>query len=133
MKRILSIILVLVIVFTISLPVLAAENEITISPRYSNIAVINAQLSINSNTGVATCRANSGFTGASSQKLTCTLQRKSGSSWVTVKSWSTTSTASALLTKYYAVTSGHTYRLRVTCYVYNSSGTVIEVGSCNSN
>ena len=132
MKRILAMILVLAMLVSMLTLTVMAEGETTIMPRYSYIDVINSRLSISSS-GLASCNANSGFSGGASQKLICELQRYNGSTWTTVKTWTKTSTYSANIAKQYAVYSGYTYRLRTTCRVYNSSGTIVEIGVCDSN
>lgn len=132
MKRILAIIMALMVALsTLSLTVTAVDNN-TVTPRYSYINVINSSLSI-SKLGLATCKANSGFFNGASQILTCKLQRYNGSGWTTIKTWSSTSEYSTAITKQYAVPSGYTYRLRATCSIYNASGTLLEVGICDSN
>ena len=132
MKRILAMILALAMLASMLTLTVMADGETTIMPRYSYIDVINSSLSI-SKLGIASCNANSGYSGGASQKLICELQRYNGSSWTTVKTWTKTATTSALISKTYAVYSGYTYRLRTTCQVYNSAGTILESGVCNSN
>ena len=132
MKRILAMIFLVVLLASLMVLTVTADAESIIMPRYSYIQVINSRLAIG-NLGMSSCNANSGFSGGASQKLTCELQRYEGSTWRTIKTWSTTSTSSALISKNYAVASGYTYRLRTTCYVYNSAGTILEIGICDSN
>lgn len=132
MKRLLTIIMLIAVVLSLLALSAGAESETVVMPRYSYIDVINSSLSI-SKYGMATCNANSGFNGGASQTLTCKLQRYDGSTWTTVKTWSTTVSSSARISKQYAVYSGYTYRLRTTCKVYNSAGTILEIGICDSN
>lgn len=132
MRRVLAIICILAIVLSMQIPVLAAENENAISPRYSYISALSAGLNI-SNTGIAACSAGCVIDNGDSLVLTCSLQRYNGSTWTTVKSWSATAARSTVLQKSYAVYSGYTYRVRTTCSVYNSNGVLVESGTCYSN
>ena len=133
MKRVLCLILSVVLLLTITTPVLAAENENVVTPRYTHIAMIYSNLSINSATGLTACQADGYAPTASSVKLTCKLQQYNGSSWTTVKTWTATGTDIATLSKNYAVYSGYTYRLSASFSVYNASGVLVESGICNSN
>ena len=132
MKRILSFALVLTLAFAMILPVMAAENDQTISPRYSYISMLETDLTINPSSGIATCGATCYTNGASSVKLVCRLQRYENKTWNTVYSWTSTGTNIATITKQRAVYSGYTYRTFTSCYVYNASGALVEVGSVYS-
>lgn len=132
MKRILCGLLAVIVVLTTVVPVMAAEGESSVTPRYSYIQSLHASLSINS-IGVASCDAAAVAYGGDSVRLSSALQKYTGSSWTTVKAWSTTAARTAGLSKNYAVPKGYTYRLRVTCTVYNASGTMIESGTLYSN
>ena len=132
MKRFITMVIVVTLLAMMVMSV-AAEETTVVMPRYSYVDAINSRLSINEATGLASCNVNSTFHGGASQKLTCELQRYNGSGWVTVKTWSTTSTMSANIAKQYAVYSGYTYRVHAICRVYNSSGTIMESVYCDSN
>ncbi len=54
------------------------------------------------------------------------LQRKNGSSWTTIKTWTDRYEAYAMVSNYYAVTSGYQYRLKLTHKAYDSNGNLIE-------
>lgn len=60
--------------------------------------------------------------------LTMELQRSSnGSSWTTIKSWSTTGSDFVSLDKsWYIVTSGYSHRVVATATAYNSAGVFME-------
>lgn len=133
MKRFLIIVLVLSVVFSLSIPGIAAESVQTVTPRYTCINTLNARLAIDERFGLAACNTNAGFSGGSSMVLTCKLQQYNGSTWVTLKSWSESSAYSIAINKNYAVASGYKYRLRVSCSVYNSSGTLLDSGYIYSN
>ena len=133
MKRFICIMLVVVTVFACTTPVLAATEEPPITPRYSYIEGIQSSLSIDETTGLAMCHSSTYAIGGSSIKLTCTLQRKNGSSWSTVYSWSKTASQNAVINRSYGVYSGYTYRVKAVCSVYNSSGRVVETGTVYSS
>lgn len=133
MKRTLCFVLAVVMAMTFVVPVMAAVSEPPVSPQYTYIQRLNAGLTINEATGLTSCTAGCFVVGANSVTLTSKLQRYNGSSWTTVKTWTTTTTQSAALNKNYAVYSGYTYRVRVSCSVYNSSGTLLESGICYSH
>lgn len=61
-------------------------------------------------------------------KVTIKLQKKTGSSWTTMQTWSKTATglAGAKASGTRAVTAGLTYRVYLTGYVYDSNGNVLE-------
>lgn len=132
MKRILCLILVMLLVMLSVTPVLAAESESVVMPRYSYIAQMYSGLQIGK-LGLSACRANCYVEGAASVELSAKLQQYNGSTWTTVKTWTATGTDIASISKNYAVYSGYTYRLRVTCAVFNAAGTLIETGTCYSN
>ena len=132
MKRILCLILVFVLLTLSVTPALATENESTIMPRYSYIAKLYSGLQIGS-LGLSACRANCYVENADHIVLTAKLQQYDGSSWTTLKTWTATGTDIASISKNYAVYSGYVYCLRVTCAVYNASGTLVETATCYSN
>lgn len=128
MKRLLCLILTLTLLMLVATPVLAAESEVAVTPRYTYIARIYSHLTISNTTGLSACQAHGYSPTASSVKLTCRLQRLNGSTWTTVKTWTTTGTDYVALDKNYAVAKGYTYRLSVSFSVYNTSGTLLESG-----
>ena len=133
MKRLFCVLLAVLILITTILPVMAADNEQAISPRYSYIEGLSASLAIGK-LGLSTCNAACVAYGGGTIKLTSVLQRYNGSSWSTVKAWTTSTThTSTALSKQYAVTSGYTYRVRASCGVYNANGTLVESGYIYSN
>lgn len=132
MKRILCLILALLLVMLSVTPAMAAESESTIMPRYSYIAKMYSGLQIGS-LGLSACQGNCYVENADHIVLTARLRQYDGSSWTTVKTWTATGTDIASISKNYAVPKGYTYCLRVSCNVYNASGTLIETGTCYSN
>lgn len=133
MKRMLCLALAVIVVMTSVIPVMAAVNEPSVSPRYTYIQRLSAGLTINETLGLTACTSSSVVYGADSVKLTCSLQQHNGSYWITIKSWNATTMPSASIAKNYAVYSGYTYRVKTSCSVYNSSGTLLESGVCYSN
>lgn len=127
MKRIFCVLLTLILMAAMVVPAMAAEQKPSVSPRYSYIQGISAGLTIGT-FGLTDCTASSVVFGGDSVVLTCSLQQYTGSYWTTVKSWTSTDNPSALIAKNYAVYSGYTYRVKASCAVYNSSGTLLESG-----
>lgn len=132
MKRFFCIILAVMLLAALAMPAMAAEEESVISPRYSYIEGLSASLAINS-WGLTDCYASSVVFRGDSVVLTCSLQQYNGSYWTTVKSWTSTDKPSAAIAKNYGVYSGYTYRVKASCSVYNSSGTLLESGYIYSN
>ena len=132
MKRITCVLLAVMLIATLAVPAMAVEEESTITPRYSYIEGLSASLSINS-WGLTDCYASGVAYRGDSMVFTCSLQQYNGSYWTTVKSWTSTTKPSATIAKNYAVYSGYTYRVKASCSVYNSSGSLLESGYLYSN
>ena len=132
MKRIICVLLAVMLVAALVVPAMAAVKEPSVSPCYSYIEGLSASLSINS-WGLTDCYASGVVYGGDSVVFTCSLQQYNGSYWSTVKSWSSTTKPTATIAKNYAVYSGYTYRVKASCSVYNSSGTLLENGYIYSN
>lgn len=132
MKRIFCLILAILLLTASATPVLAAEGESVVMPRYSYIAKMYSGLQIGT-LGLSACRANCYVENADHIVLTAKLQRYNGSTWTTVKTWTATGTDNASISKNYAVYSGYTYRLRATCAVLDANEKVLESGTCYSN
>ena len=133
MKRVVCLILVLLLTMLSVVPAMAAVSEPSVSPQYTHISKMYAGLAIDETIGLTACQANCYAATGDSVKLTCSLQRYNGSSWATIKSWSTTGEHTASISKNYAVYSGYTYRLKATCSVYSSAGVLLESGIIYSN
>ncbi len=114
-----------------------AENAGTqgvITPQFTYISLLSPGLSINSS-GRATCMGlASAYDSSHTTWLTVELQKSTGSSWSTIKSWSASSTGTSVATVYadYYVVYG-TYRVCATAEVYNAYGTLLESKSLYSN
>lgn len=91
--------------------------------RYIVLTKFFAELTINSK-GYASCTAYAYARTGCSCDVTLELQQKSGTSWKTIKEW--TSTGQTIdFSKGLYVTSGHDYRLKISADVYNS-GILVE-------
>ena len=132
MKRVLCLILALLLVTLSVTPALAAGNESTVMPRYSHIGKIYAGLQIGS-LGLSACQANCYIESGDHVVLTVQLRQYNGSSWTTLKTWTATDSSYAAISKNYAVPKGYTYCVRASCAVYDASGTLVDMGICNSN
>lgn len=94
------------------------------SPRYAALSRFSATLSINSN-GCATCLG----TAITNINYTCDatleLQQKVGSSWETIKDWSSSGDMNSFSKSWY-VASGYDYRLKLSVDVYTIGGKWVE-------
>ncbi|HWQ51434.1 MAG TPA: hypothetical protein VN369_06475, partial [Terriglobales bacterium] len=133
MKKIASLFLAILMLFAGIVPAYAIdfpapqESQGTVSPQYAYISALISALEINSS-GKAVCAGAVILTSNNnSVELTVTLQKKSGSAWSAVKSWTEWGEGKDGVTmeNSYYVISG-TYRVAVTAKVYNSSGTLVE-------
>lgn len=92
-----------------------------------------ASLSINEDTGVATCNsycyAASGYT----VKIQCKLQQYTGSTWSTLKTWSVSGPYYANVNENWTVTGGFTYRVYCLFSIYNSAGALVETGTTTNS
>lgn len=111
----------------VSVPTYAVNNTNLIKPYYVGASDANCTLSIVS--GKATCRGlltlRSGYTAS----LTLSLQKYSDGEWKTQKTW--TGSGSAIQKPYY-VSSGYTYRSKLSAKIYNSSGKYVETVTATS-
>lgn len=95
-----------------------------ITPYYVAITLIDNTLSRSGNT--LYCYASTQVKSGYKAGTTVILQRKNGSDWDDVTSWSTSANTSATIDKTYTATTGNTYRLMVSHYSYNSNGALLE-------
>ena len=117
MKRAVSIVLTCLMLVACALPVFAEDEQVDeqsiTDVRYSTIDTPYASLSISGST--ASCYSKLTAKRSVSLKIKMTLQKKSGSTWSNVQSWSASKTGTSLtLSKTKSVTSGSSYRLKVT-------------------
>ena len=132
MKRIFSVVFLLIVVMLAVVPVMAAEGESVVSPRYSYIGRIYSDLSIGT-LGFSACHADCHAEAGDYVVLVAKLQQRDGSNWVTLKTWTATDDNAASISKNYTVAKGYTYRLSASCSVYSASGVLLESGICNSH
>ena len=133
-RAVYSLILVICILSS-SLGAFAAENDVQgeYSMRWSNIDAIGAGLTINS-TGYSTCTTSLEITNSGdSGTLYMYLQRYANGSWTDVTSWSTSGSTYLSQTGHYYVSSGYNYRVHAIAYIFNSSGTLKEIGTQDSS
>lgn len=117
--------LVLAICLLLAIPAHVSASEMT--PRYTNINSITADIDIANISGIATCTAS--FLAkdqVSNIKLVATLYHLVDGNWYAVKSWSTSKIGTASITGYYAVPRGNTYKLCAYGYIYDSNGNMLE-------
>ncbi|GHV05891.1 hypothetical protein FACS1894217_03540 [Clostridia bacterium] len=122
-RRIMAMVVALGMVLSVGTISVAVEAA---TPLWANVNATTASISFSG--GNAGCTVTIiGKTGTTSISATCTLQRKVGTSYTTVGSWSASSSSQTLSSsKSYAATSGQTYRLSVTAKV-TKSGTVENI------
>ena len=123
-----SLLIIISCVF-ISTPALAGEKTINtsnipiITPQYTYINSASSLLTISD--GTATIKGSVQKTPSGKNiSLTCTLQKKSGSTWTNVKSWSDSSTTdpSVYISEKYTVSKGE-YRVKTNYSVSGTNGT----------
>lgn len=130
MKRIFATILAIVMLAAMAVPAIAAVPEDTVvSPQYTYIKSNSVNLTINESTGVATCTSSCYATSGYTISIECKLQRYTGTSWSTVKTWTVSANRLATVNEEWTVSSGYTYRVYSTFRIYNSSGTLLETGT----
>lgn len=133
MKKVIPLLLVVILLALWVLPVTTLALEEGASPRFDYISRVSTNVSINKNTGIATCTATCWAPTAASVKLVCRLQQYKNGTWTTIKTWSDTSTHQGSIAQQRAVYSGYTYRTYTSCYAYNAAGTLIETASLYSS
>lgn len=112
-----------------------AEAGSGIQPRYDLTDTVTAGLSISSS-GVATCKGRIAPTyDDCTSSVTVRLQRKSGNSWVTLRTWtaSGTGTHGSSAGGIYTLTTHGTYRVYVSGTVVASDGTREPVSKSTPN
>ena len=121
--------LILISCVFISTPALAGEKPISasdipiITPQYTYINSASSLLTISD--GTATIKGSVQKTPSGKNiSLTCTLQKKSGSTWTKIKSWSDSSSTapSVYISQKYTVSKGE-YRVKATYSVNGTNGT----------
>lgn len=105
----------------------AAIAEQGIQPYYANMSQFTAMLNI-STTGKATGSGQICLSGsAAAGNLTLELQQYTGSNWMTIKNWnSTTGSVRISQVEVWYVMPGYDYRILATAEIFNSTGVLIE-------
>lgn len=107
----------------------ANDEGVGVVPRYALIRSFYATLDVDSSSnGKATCSAGADVTNSFKISIVAELQRKSGGKWQTLESWSNSGIYSVYVSNggEYYVTSGYSYRVNATAYVYDSAGKLVE-------
>lgn len=126
-RRIFSLVaLILLMTSMLAIPAAAAEETPAVTPRYVNIALINASINVNSS-GKASCysfveTANTSY----KISLTLGLQRYENGYWTTIKTWSGSGTGEVTMDKSWYVTPGYYYRTAASATVRTSGGSYVE-------
>ncbi len=137
-KSICTIFIVLIYVFSV-VPVYAINETHdlrtpgSIAPLFTHICILTPGLTINSS-GKATCIGDvTIYNNSYSTVLTVQLQKSTGSSWSTIKTWTNSGTGitGVLIEENHYVVRG-TYRVRATAKVYDTYGMLLETQSLYS-
>lgn len=133
MKKLISVLIVAVIMVCSAAPALASDSNNCMiekpiaGEKFQALSIVTASLRINAST--ATCK---GVARASrngySIRITMRLQKKTGSTWTNVASWtgSGAGTIGAALNKTKSGLSAGTYRTSLYAAVFNNSGSYVE-------
>lgn len=125
MKRFVSLLFTLVLVFSLTIPAFAAENS-QVQPRYKHIISFGTSITYGS-WGIATCSSSVTIDPGYKVTLRLTLQRSSGDgSWENVETWTDEGNAGAAISERRALYSSYSYRVVATATVYDLNGNWIE-------
>lgn len=128
MKRVLSVMFILLLVVSMIAPVHASDIQ-RITPRFTYVDSVWVCINIDPTWGIATCEGEVAAKDGYLVKTVVHLQAYKNRSWETIKTWTAEDHYSSYVCGSYAVMSGYTYRAFVIGYIYNSDGAVIEVVS----
>lgn len=127
MRKVLSAILAVLLVVSLTIPSFAATTDKNVvSPRYTYIKMLTANLSIDESSGVSNSRASCYSANGYTVEVECKLQQQTGSGWSTLKTWVATGNGYASINKDWAVASGYTYQAYITYRIRNAAGSVLE-------
>ena len=124
MKRLFSILLVLFLfVSCFPLNTLAVDDNDPIpdDPEYTRTDAIGAGILISSGTAYCSCFVSPTYS-TDSVVLHMQLQKKEGSNWILVASWSTSGSGDLAINKDRQVASGYTYRVWASSVCYDDDG-----------
>lgn len=127
MKKALTLLLSLVLVFGVLAPVAYAAPAVrAVQPRYIRIGSFDTAFNINSN-GKATCYASvESWYDTDTVDLTMELQRLEDGTWTTIKTWTGSGTHFTTLDKIWYVLTSYEHRIKVTAKIYNAAGVLLE-------
>ncbi|MCR5702993.1 MAG: hypothetical protein K6G85_00105 [Eubacterium sp.] len=127
-RKIMMLLMVFVLIINTQWSIRADDAENEISLRYTHISSISAGLSIDSS-NVANCLGTVTIRDNYKSRMYVSLYKSSSSgSYSRIKMWAQdfTGTGMKIMNKYYTVTRGYKYKVKVEVRIYNSAGNVIE-------
>lgn len=101
-----------------------------IGTRYTYISILEAGLSISGST--ASCYGSVSSSSSYDISIRMTLMRKTGSIWVTVKTWTGSGDFTVYLLKSYGLSTTGDYKIIVLGKILDSAGNVLESASRSS-
>ena len=122
MRRGMAVVVAIILIASMAVPASAS-----VTPRYSHTDYIYARLEIDDFWGVATCEGELMAYDDVPVDIIVYLQVYKDGAWQTVKSWYASDMMNVYLCKSYAIYRGYEYRTYVEGYVYNSSGSLVEI------
>lgn len=128
MKKIMSLLLAIVTMCVLLVPASAAVKD-PVEPQYEHTRYLYAVISIDQNTGLATCGGDVCAKGWNPVKVVVQLQQLKDGVWRTLQTWTNTGTMYTEQTGHYYVMHGYVYRTKVTSFVYDNNGRIIESAS----
>lgn len=128
-KRIFNLFLLTAIFTVITVNAATPPEQHDIQPRYTGVASVMADLDISSS-GRASVYGNVRTIPGYTASITVSLRQDTGTS---VKSWSSSGSGTITIDKIYYVATGHDYFTSVQVNAYNSSGTLVDSITVDSN
>lgn len=125
MRRGIAIVVAIILISSMVVPASAS-----VTPRYSHTDFIYARVDVDNFWGIATCEGELMAYDDVPVEITVYLQVYKDGAWQTVKSWFASDMMNVYLCKQYAIARGYEYRTYVEGYVYNSSGSLVEIVDC---
>ena len=134
MRKLIALILAVCALVTTAMPAWATSLETPeddpLVPEYVGISSLSCSCNVSS--GTATCKGSVKLKSGYTCHLAMRLQRSNDkSSWSSRVIWMSQTATS--MTKTQSVTSGSSYRVQLVVSVYNSSGSLVETVTLNSN
>lgn len=136
MKKLLSMVLALIMVFAFSGVAMAADLDEAVTESVDNVnyqGVMQFGNSISKTNGIAKCYYYIDMHSGYKADVTTILQKSSGGAWSEVTSWSHSQVNTLDELKTRAVVSGYSYRIKTYANVYDLNGNFIEQAMKISN